>query len=154
MSSTFSCFMLTFFSHYTSSLSTNSSAEELRLTVTDLSLVLSLKQSTILILKTRLSQHSCSLIMLSGVVSTRPMHEATAGRNVPTTYNALRVKNAGVSSSTTAPPSMKVLTRSVPISTGPSLTLVVVSMRLLLAVIVARSARMTMNVQEWKGASL
>ena len=152
--STFSCFMLTFFSHYTSSLSTNSSAEELRITVTDLSLVLSLKQSRIPIPKTRLFHRACSLILISGVVSTRPMHEATAESDVPTTYNAPRVKNAGVSSSTTAPPSMKVLTRSVPTSTGPSLTLDAVSMRLLLAVIVARSARMTMNAQEWKGASM
>lgn len=152
--STFGCFMLTFFSHYTSSLSTNSSAEELRITVTDLSLVLSLKQSRIPIPKTRLFHRACSLIIFTGVVSTRPMHEATAGRNVPTTYNAPRAKNAGASSSTTATPSMKVPIRSVPTSTGPSLTLDAVSTRLLLAVIVARSARMTMNAQDWKGASL
>lgn len=124
------------------------------ITVTDISLVLSLKQLRILILKTRLSHQTCRLIMLSGVVSTRPMHEATAESYVATTYNALVVKNAGASSSTTAPPSMKVPIRSVPISTGPSLTLVAVSMRLLLAVIVARNVCMTMNAQEWKDASM
>ncbi len=124
------------------------------ITVTDLSLVLSLKQSRILILKTRLFLSPCCLIIFTGVVSTRPMHEATAGRNVPTTYNVLRAKSAGASRSTTATPSMKVLILSVPTSTGPSLTLDAVSMRLLLAVIVARSARLTMNAQEWKDASM
>lgn len=124
------------------------------ITVTDLSLVLSLTQLRILILMTRLSQSTYCLIIFTGVVSTRPMHEATAGRNVPTTYNVLRAKSAGASRSTTATPSMKVLIQSVPTSTGPSLTLDAVPMRLLLAVIVARNVCMTMNAQEWKDASM
>lgn len=124
------------------------------ITATDLCLVLSLKQLRIPILKPRLSHSACSLFLISGVVSTRPMHEATAESDAPTTYNALMVKNAGASSSTTATPSMKVLIPSVPTSTGQSLTLDAVSMKLLLAVIVARSARMTMNAQDWKGASM